>query len=128
MQQKGNPTDFLINFQTTGGLNKPLVDYLNTTLHQGPEYDNFTYTIYLKIIDDSGGVTICTIQAPVQVQPNTTHASMLLNEILNSDSNSQANKNLFGGDLRSALQTIASIAKILNSQSYSNKNSIRTIS
>ena len=97
-------------------------DYFTTTLAHGPEYDNYRLTIVVKIIDDTAGVTTYTIPTFVTVQPDIAAEETLLNQILNSETTAQANKDLFSGDLRSNAKVMASLVTVLNSQSFLNKS------
>ena len=97
----------------------------STTLPQGPEYDSFNMSVYVEIVDDSGGVTTFTIPTPVTVQPvNDSVLSNLLNQIVLSDTNSIANKDLFSGDLRKTSSLMSSLASMLNRKNYNDKKSI----
>lgn len=97
---------------------------MNTTLPQGPEYDNYNMSMFVKIIDDTNGATIFNILTPINVKPDTVFTNSLLDDILNSNTSSQANKNLFSGDLRKTSNTISLLSQLLNSQSLNDKNSI----
>ena len=109
-------------FQSTGGVNKTLPEIVNTTLPQGPEYSNYTMTMYVKVIDDTNGASIFDIPTSITVIPDITFSNTLLNDILASNTKSEANKNLFSGDLRSASNVISSLSSLLNSQSFEDKN------
>jgi hypothetical protein len=111
-------------FQSTGGVNKTLPETVKTTLSQGPEYSNFSMKMYVKIIDDTNGESIFNIPTPIRVIPDITYSNKLLNDILSGNTTSEANKNLFSGDLRSASNVISSLSSLLNSQSFSDKNNL----
>jgi len=114
----------LVIFQSTGGVNKTLPETVKTTLSQGPEYSNYSMKMYVKIIDDTNGESIFNIPTPIRVIPDITYSNKLLNDILNANTTSEANKNLFSGDLRSASNVISSLSSLLNSQSFSDKNNL----
>ncbi len=126
MRKKDDPNDFLFNFQTTDGLNIALPVKLNTKIPQGPEYDSFNVQIIVKIIDDSGAVLEYVIPTLVSVSPSISliENSTIIDQILNYDKQSNENRRLHEGDLRTASQIITSISAIMNSECNKDKNSL----
>lgn len=121
MRKKDDPIDTLFQFQITNGQNN-FSQQVNTTLPQGPEYDSYNCSIFIKIIDDQGAALEYLIPYQVNVLPNPL--STLVYEIFTADTSSTANKILFGGDLLYASKEIAYASAILNSECYSDKNSL----
>jgi hypothetical protein len=81
-------------------------------------------TIYLRIIDDTNGVTTYRIGNQVTVNPDNNDTGTLLSDILNSNTNSNFTKDLFSGDLKKNAQIISTLSSLINSKSYSDKNSL----
>ncbi len=120
MRRKDDPIDILFNFQISDSLNESFSVQLNTTLPQGPEYDSYNMHIFIRIIDDSNGVSEYLIPTPVNVVPLTLLT--LMNEINNDDPLSESNKKLYEGDLLEASQIISYLSIMLNSECYDDKN------
>jgi hypothetical protein len=120
VRRKDDPIDILFNFQISACLNDSFSVQLNTTLPQGPEYDSYNMHIFIRIIDDSEGVSEYLIPTAVKVVPLTL--STLMNEINNDDSLSESNKKLYEGDLLEASQIISYLSIMLNSECYDDKN------
>jgi hypothetical protein len=114
----------LANFQSTGGLNVSLKEIFETTLPQGPVYDDYKMQMYVKVIDDTGGVTIFNINETITVHPDNNKTNEILNSILYGDFNSTENRNLFSGDLRHVSSLIISLSAVLNSESFGNKSQL----
>ena len=80
--------------------------------------------MFLRIIDDTLGVYICTIAGNVTVRPDNSGANTLLNDVLTSNTKSNWTKDLFSGDLKKNARTISTLSSLINSQSYADKNSL----
>ena len=120
MRKKDDPNDYLFNFQSSDNFDNSFSAQLNTTLPQGPEYDSYNMHIFVRIIDDSNGVSEYLISTPLNVLPLAS--STLIDEIINEDPLSDSNKKLYQGDLLEACKVIYYLSIMLNSQCYDDKN------
>jgi hypothetical protein len=124
VKKNDDPVDTLAYFQSRNSIDQPLNNIIQTKLPQGPEYSGFNMAMYLRIIDDTNGVTTYQIGNQVTVHPDNNDTSTLLNDILNSNTGSTFTKDLFSGDLKKNAQTISTLSSLINSKSYSDKNSL----
>ena len=111
-------------FQSRRHVDKLIEDSILTNLPQGPEYNNYTMLMYVKIIDDMGGVTIYNILDSITVKPNNSDTAAIFNDILISNPKSSSVKKLFSGDLKKSSQTILSLTSWINSKNYDDQNNL----
>ena len=77
---KGLLNPIALNFNKNG--------FIKVKLPVGPAEDSNKVYIFIRIIDDFGGVTLYTINDPIIVNPNVSLARGLLNEMgINSNLN-----------------------------------------
>lgn len=80
--------------------------------------------IYVRVIDDTGGVYVYNIPTPLIVEPDTALANSLINDLLTANTSSKLNVNLFAGNVQKTSQTVSFLVSALNSQSFSAKQSL----
>jgi hypothetical protein len=95
-----------LSFNTNG--------YERVLLPAGPQDDSFNVYIFVRIIDDLGGVTEYKISSPIIVEPNFYVANAYLNDMLNNKNTKTFIKQLFTGNLQQTAQNVISYATNLN--------------
>jgi hypothetical protein len=94
---------------------------LSITLPQGPQYDGNRFTIVVKIIDETDGVTTYTIDQKVEVIADDVASAQIIDDLLNGNTGSSFNAQLYSGDLRGTAEVVNNLISVINSQSYLSK-------
>ena len=99
--------------------------YERVLLPAGPQDDSYKVYIFVRIIDDLGGVTEYKISSPIIVEPNFYVASAYLDDMLNNKNTKTFIKQLFTGNLQQTSQNVISFATNLNqiNTNFSNNKS-----
>lgn len=110
--------------QTGLGFGTSLTGVLSTqNLPIGPSTDSYRLYLYVNIIDNDNGVTTYNISTPIQVQPDTSTITNLIQELSNPSSTGTISNILASGNSQVATTVLLSVSSLLNSASSSSNTS-----
>jgi hypothetical protein len=110
--------------QTGLGFGTSLTGVLSTqNLPIGPSTDSYRLYLYVNIIDNDNGVTTYNISTPIQVQPDTSTITNLIQELSNPSSTGTISNILASGNSQVATTVLLSVSSLLNSASSSSNAS-----
>ena len=89
----------------------------------GPSTDSYRLYLYVNIIDNDNGVTTYNISTPIQVQPDTSTITNLIQELSNPSSTGTISNILASGNSQVATTVLLSVSSLLNSASSSSNTS-----
>ena len=96
--------------------------YVRVQLPAGPQDDSYKIYLFVRIIDDLGGVTEYKLGSPIVVEPDFVFVTSYLNDMLDNKNTKTFIKQLFTGNLQQTTQNIISYASNLNQINTSNLN------
>ena len=88
--------------------------YERVLLPAGPQDDSYKVYVFVRVIDDLGGVAEYKISSPIIVEPNFYAANAYLSDMLNNKNTKTFIKQLFTGNLQQTAQNVISFATNLN--------------
>lgn len=94
-----------------------------TLLPDGPGYDSNKIYVFVKIIDDSNGYTIYSLNS-VTVFINQTNSMELITEIITQNTESSINRKLYESNSVDSLNSLIALASTLNELSIIDKKSL----
>lgn len=89
----------------------------------GPSTDSYRLYLYVNIMDNDNGVTTYNITTPIQVQPDTSTLSNIMQELSNPTSTGTITNILASGNSQVATTVLLSVSSLLNSASSSSNSS-----
>ena len=110
MKFKNQMVPIALNFNSAG--------FLRTKLPPGPDEDSNKVYVFVKVVDDSGGLVEYDITSPIYVYPNHTLTLNLIDNLASNLTYSTLMKKLNSGNLQTCSQNILILASTLNSLNY----------
>lgn len=98
--------------QTGSSLGTSLNGSLNIPLSSGNPLDNNRLYFYVNVIDNDNGITVYSINTPVEVDPNSGQLTNIIASI--SNPTGALNTVLSSGNSQAVAQTLLNVATLLN--------------
>jgi len=89
---------------------------LSVQLPQGPMSDAHNIYLFVNIIDDTLGTTVCNLTSPIPVTPNSLLVQDLMGSISSNDMTNSIYADLNSGNLNLVTNNVVSLSTALNIQ------------
>ena len=99
--------------------------FITIQLPEGPSYDSYNITLYVKVVDDVEGIASFTV-GTVTVYPNVTQTADLINQFFVTNGTTSVNQVLKSGSLGVCGQFVTSLGVAIDSQASSSPTVVST--